>query len=143
MLSQWTPKPERQLPGKIGSTLLGFFSGVGSALAGIGGGNIIVPVLVFFNVQMQRATATASPLGLPIATVGTLSYVLAGLDVDFGGYSTLGYVYLPAALAIACCSFFAAPVGVAVAHKLPAKTLKRVFGALLLLVATRMLWQSL
>jgi len=75
--------------------------------------------------------------------MGTISYVIAGLDVDFGGYSTLGYVYLPAALAIAFCSFFSAPLGVTVAHKLPAKILKRVFGALLLIVAARMLWQSL
>lgn len=142
MLSQWVPKPERQLPGKVGSGFLGFGSGIASALAGIGGGNIIVPLLVFFNVPMQRAAATASALGLPIAAVGTLGYVLAGLDVSYGGYKTLGYVYLPAALAIACCSFIAAPVGVAIAHKLPAKTLKRVFGGLLLVVAARMLWQS-
>lgn len=142
MLSQWLPSPERQMPGRVGSALLGFVSGVTSALAGIGGGNIIVPLLVFFNVPMQRAAATASALGLPIASVGTLGYILAGLDIEFGGVSTLGYVYLPAAVAIALCSFIAAPLGVTLAHRLPAKTLKRIFGGLLLLVAARMLWHS-
>ena len=118
------------------------FSAESSAIVGIGGGNIIVPILVFFNVKMQKATATTSALGLPIAMMGTLSYVLAGLDTEYGGYTTLGYVYLPAACAIAFAAYFVAPLGVSIAHKLPAQTLKRLFGALLLIVAARMFLQS-
>lgn len=142
MLSQWMPKPERQLPGPAGRGVLGLLAGLGSALAGIGGGNIIVPLLVFFNVPMQRAAATASALGLPIATVGTLGYVLAGWGQQHLPWGTVGYVYLPATLSIAAMTFFTAPLGVAIAHRLPAPVLKRVFGGLLLVVAGRMLWAS-
>ncbi|GAA3955568.1 sulfite exporter TauE/SafE family protein [Allohahella marinimesophila] len=143
MLSQWVPKPERQLPGPVGTGIIGFICGVASALAGIAGGNIIVPTLVFFNVQMQRAAATASSLGLPIATVGTLGYVIAGLDATARPEWSLGYVYLPAALSVAVMTYLMAPLGVAIAHKLPAKTLKRVFGGLLFFVASSMLWSTL
>ncbi len=142
MLSQWMPKPDRQLPGTIGRALLGFGSGVGSALAGIGGGNIIVPLLVFFNIPMQRAAATASALGLPIASVGSISYVLAGWGAEGLPWGSLGYVYLPATAGIAAMTFLSAPMGVALAHRLPAKVLKRVFGGVLLVVAGRMLWSS-
>lgn len=142
MLSQWLPRPERQLPGKVGSGFLGFFSGVASALAGIAGGNIIVPLLAFFNIPMQRAAATASALGLPISAVGTLGYVIAGLDATETPAWSLGYVYLPATLGIAVMAFLMAPVGVAIGHRLPAKTLKRVFGGFLFVVALRMLWSS-
>jgi uncharacterized membrane protein YfcA len=143
MLSQWSPKPDRQLPGTFGRLFLGLGSGMSSALAGIGGGNIIVPLLVFFNVPMQRAAATASSLGLPIATVGTLGYVLAGWDQSNLPWGTFGYVYLPATLSIAALTFVSAPIGVAIAHRLPAKVLKRVFGGVLLVVAGRMLWTSI
>lgn len=142
MLSQWIPKPDRQLPGKLRTAALGLLSGVVSALAGIGGGNIIVPLLVYFNIPIQRAAATASALGLPIATVGTLGYVLAGWKESGAPDFTLGYVYLPATFCIALMSFFSAPLGVSIAHRLPAATLKRVFGGILLIVAGRMLWTS-
>lgn len=142
MLSQWLPKPERRLPGKFGTGVIGFLSGVASALAGIAGGNIIVPLLAFFNIPMQRAAATASALGLPIASVGALGYVIAGRDAVFTPDWSLGYVHLPAAVGIGVMAYLMAPVGVAISHKLPAKTLKRVFGGLLFIVALRMLWSS-
>ena len=142
MLSQWLPKPDRKMPGLLGRIALGFCSGLASALAGIGGGNIIVPLLVFFNVSMQRAGATASALGLPIAFVGSLGYVLAGWNHAVLPGWTLGYVYLPATIGIASMAFIMAPLGVMIAHRLPAKQLKQVFGGVLLVVASRMLWSS-
>ncbi len=92
---------------------------------------------------MQRAAATASALGLPIAFVGSLGYVVAGWGQPLLPEWTLGYVYLPATIGIAVMTFTMAPLGVKIAHRLPAKQLKRVFGGVLLVVAGRMLWTSL
>ena len=78
-------------------------------------------------------------LGLPIALAGTISFLVAGWDRTNLAAGTLGFVHLPAAVAIATLSFFAAPIGVAVAHRIPAAQLKRAFGVLLLLVSMRML----
>ncbi len=138
MLSRWVPDPGRIMPGKPGAAGLGLFSGVVSGLAGIGGGNVMVPLMVFFNVPMQRAVATSSTLGFPLALVGTLGYVISGWGQSPMAWS-LGHVYLPAALLIAIFTVLMAPVGVALSHRIPAPTLKRCFGGLLLLVAGRML----
>lgn len=138
MLSRWVPDPARTMPARPGAAGLGLFSGVLSGLAGIGGGNVMVPLMVFYNVPMQRAVATSSTLGFPLALVGTLGYVISGWDQAPMAWS-LGYVYLPAALLIAIFTVLLAPVGVALSHRIPAATLKRCFGGLLLLVAGRML----
>jgi uncharacterized membrane protein YfcA len=141
MLSRWVPDPARIMPGSAGTTGLGLFSGTLSGLAGIGGGNVMVPLMVFFNVPMQRAVATASTLGFPLALVGTIGYVISGWNEPLAEWS-LGYVYLPAAAFIAFFTVIMAPFGVALSHKIPAPTLKRCFGGVLLLVALRMLYGS-
>jgi len=142
MLSRWVPNPSRSIPGKPGTSGLGLFSGVLSGLAGIGGGNVMVPLMVFFNVSMQRAVATSSALGLPLALMGTLGYVISGWDLHIAPWS-VGYIYLPAVVLIALFTVLLAPVGVALSHRIPAPTLKRCFGGLLLLVAGRMLFAAL
>ncbi|SET32267.1 Uncharacterized membrane protein YfcA [Marinobacter segnicrescens] len=142
MLSRWVPDPARTMPGKAGTTGLGLFSGVLSGLAGIGGGNVMVPLMVFFNVPMQRAVATSSALGFPLAVVGTLGYIISGWGRSAADWS-LGYVYLPAVALIAVFTVLLAPVGVSLSHRIPAPTLKRCFGGLLLLVAGRMLFNGL
>lgn len=140
MLAQWRPAPHRTLPTGAANLLLGGTAGVVSGLAGIGGGNVIVPTLVYHNVPMQQASATSSTLGVPIALFGTLGFVLAGWSQPDLPAGSVGYVYLPAALTIAAITFLVAPLGVAVAHRSRADLLKRVFGALLLIVAGRILY---
>ena len=53
--------------------------------------------------------------------------------------ATLGYVYWPAALALAAASAFTAPLGARLAHRLPVKALKRLFAVLLLALSLHML----
>lgn len=59
---------------------------------------------------------------------------------DLPGWS-IGYVYLPALLAIVAASSLTAPLGANMAHRLPARPLKRAFAALLLLLAARMIFK--
>ena len=142
MLSKWVPNPSRSMPGPLGTSVLGLFSGTLSGLAGIGGGNVMVPLMVFFNVPMQRAVATSSTLGLPLALVGTIGYLISGWQETITDWS-LGYVYLPAVALIAVFTVITAPLGVALSHRIPAQTLKRCFGTLLFLVAAHMLFTAL
>ncbi len=139
MLRAWTPDPHRRLPGSLGSVVIGSGTGLVAGLVGIGGGNILVPTLVYFNIAMHRAAATASTLGVPIALCAATSFVVAGWDAPGRLPWSAGYVHLPGVAAIAVLSTLTAPLGVALAHRLPAATLKRVFGLLLLVVALRML----
>lgn len=141
MLTRWRPSPHRDLPGRALSAVLGSAGGLISGIAGIGGGNVIVPTLLYFNVPIHRATATSSTLGVPIALAGTLGYVLVGLGLDLGP-GMLGYLYVPGFLAIVAAAVLTAPLGVRAAHRLPAQPLRQAFGALLVLVALRMLYTA-
>ncbi len=141
MLTSWKPGPHRRAPGLFPSVLLGIGGGLVSGIAGIGGGNVVVPTLIYFNTPVHRATATSSTLGVPIALAGTLGYVSVGLGQDLGP-GMLGYIYLPGFFAIMTAAVVMAPVGVKVAHRVHAQPLRRAFGILLVLVSSRMLYTA-
>ena len=132
----WKPPPHRQWRSGIRTVPIGLGAGLVSGLAGIAGGNVIVPTLIYFNVPAHRATATASTLGVPIAAVGALGYMLLAPAPNQPGL--VGYVDLQAFVFIVAGAVVAAPLGVRFAQRLPAATLKRVFATMLLAVALRM-----
>jgi uncharacterized membrane protein YfcA len=53
---------------------------------------------------------------------------------------TLGYVYWPAVLAMASMSFFTAPLGATLAHRLKTGLLKKLFALLLVSLSAQMLY---
>jgi uncharacterized membrane protein YfcA len=107
--------------------------GLLSALAGVGGGLLSVPLLARY-IPMRRAIGTAAVLGLPLAVAGLSGYLLAGHPARCVA-GCLGHVFLPAVLAISLAAVTTAPLGASLAHHLPAPLLKRSFAALLLLVS--------
>lgn len=133
------PPAGRGLPGRLGMTLGGGVIGSLSALFGIGGGTLTVPFLLWCNVAIHRAVATAAACGLPIALAGSLTFVIAGWRLPDLPPGSLGYVYWPAALVIVLASYMAAPLGARLAHALPVVTLKRLFAVLLALIGLRMI----
>jgi uncharacterized membrane protein YfcA len=143
MFTNWRPSPHRVLPGRAASAGIAGFAGLASGIAGIGGGNIIVPTLIYHNVPVHRATATTSILGFPIAIAGSLGYVTRGLTETHLSDGLLGFIYLPALAAIVCTTIVFAPLGVRVAHRVAPAPLRRMFGALLILVSLRMLWTAI
>ncbi|MEM1435714.1 MAG: sulfite exporter TauE/SafE family protein [Pseudomonadota bacterium] len=145
MLTRWQPDPGRTDPPLGLVAPIATAGGLVSGLAGIGGGNVIVPTLVYFNVPMHRATANSSTLGVPIASAGALAYLVAGLsNPDLAlPPGTWGYVYWPASLAVIGTAMAAAPLGVRIAQRIDPVPLRRLFGLLLLFVAGRMLYSAL
>jgi uncharacterized membrane protein YfcA len=110
------------VPGGIAPPLVGGTVGGLSALMGIGGGSLSVPLLSLCNVPIHRAIGTASGFGLAIAVPATLG---------------LGFAV------IAVIAAFTVPFGVKAAHAMDAKRLKQVFGILLLAVALNMMRESI
>ena len=133
------PKASRQLPGTAGMSLGGMGIGVISSLVGAGGGVISIPLMTLCNVPMRNAIGTSAALGLPIAVAGAVGYVITGMDQSQLPPLTFGYVYLPALIGLVLGTFFTVPHGAKAAHTLPVKTLKKVFGVILFVMATKML----
>ncbi|AOY90254.1 hypothetical protein BKP64_11420 [Marinobacter salinus] len=139
MLLGGNPKPGRDVPGNAGLAASGGFIGWASAIFGIGGGTLTVPYLSWCNVRMQETVGTSAACGLPIAVAGALGNIWTGWGhPNLPDYS-LGFVYLPALLGIILTSMLFARVGAALAHRLDAIVLKRIFALVLIVLGLRFL----
>ncbi|AWB65668.1 hypothetical protein C2869_04100 [Saccharobesus litoralis] len=134
------PKASRQLESSKGLLAVGVGIGGISALVSIGGGSLTVPYLVSRNIDIKKAIGTSAAVGLPIALAGTLGFVVNGWSKSLDTSWTAGFVYLPAVLLISSISYFMAPIGAKLAHKLPVPALKKVFALLLTVLSLKMLW---
>ena len=108
--------------------LIGLLAGFFSALFGVGGGIVIVPLLLLaagFEIRTATATSLAA-IGIT-ATAGTITYVVHG-DVEPVYAALVGVPATVGALA-----------GTTLQQRLPVRTLSFLFAALLVAIAIRML----
>lgn len=142
MFTGWKGKlADKPLPNRYGLWAAGSGIGSASAVFGIGGGTFTVPYLTWHGIAMSQAVATASTCGLPIALAGAIGFVTAGWHLhSLLPQGAWGFVYLPAFVGISATSIFAARIGAALAHKLPAALLKKLFACLLVLVGMSFIW---
>lgn len=134
------PRPSRELAGTTGLLVAGSGIGAISALVSIGGGSLTVPFLTWQNVDVRKAIGTSAAIGLPISIAGTLGYIVNGWANSSPENYTFGFIYLPAVLLISVVSFFTAPIGAKMAHRLPVGILKKIFAVLLVLLGLKMLF---
>lgn len=121
-------KPWRKtLPGTPGLLAFGYFMGFVSSLAGIGGAVLTISFLVLCSVGMHQAIGTAAAVGIPIAVAGTVGFIITGLFDASLPPGSLGYVYLPAWFGISVASYFIAPYGARLAHRMPVDVMKKIF----------------
>ncbi len=119
-------------------SLAGMAIGALSALVGIGGGSMTVPLLVWRGVPPVRAVGTSSACGVGIGLAAALGYATRS-TVPGMPAGSWGYVVMPAALGIAATSLLAAPYGAKLAHRLSGSNLRRIFAVFLLAVAACLL----
>ncbi len=129
---------QRNLPTKQGLFVIATAIGSLSALVGIGGGTMTVPFLHACKVNMLNAIATSSAVGIPIALVGMSVFLLNTPPIPQLPAWSSGYIFWPAVIGITLTSVLFAPLGVALAHFLPAKLLKRIFAVFLFIVSIRL-----
>ncbi len=130
--------PDGQRPKRSVLATGGFGIGIASAVVGAGGGFMTIPFLIRRGMVPTRAVGCSAACGIPIAIAGTIGYMLAETKIDLPG-AVIGYVHIPAVLAIAAASVMTAPYGARLAHRLPPAKLKRLFGAILTALALYML----
>lgn len=133
-----------QKPEDSAVKLSGWGLGIGgiSALVGVGGGAMMVPLLNHLGYEMKKAVGTSSAAGFPIALAGTINGIWHGLGHSSLPEYSFGFIYLPALAGIAVTSMLFAPIGAKIAHKLPQPLLKRVFAFYLMIIFVQMVFQA-
>jgi len=110
------------LAGYVG---LGLSVGTLSGLLGIGGGVLMVPALVLlWGMKIHLAIGTSLAVMIPSALAGTLRHHYSYGNVDF---IVAGLVGLGAVVGSFC-------LGAPLANYLPAETLRKVFGAAMIVL---------
>lgn len=117
---------------------LGVIAGAVSAMMGIGGGTVCVPLLNFLGYDIRKAVGTAAAIGFIIGVPGALIYMATGFGAEGLPPFSLGYVNLFCAAVIIPLSTSFARVGVKLAHSIPRRALRLAFGLFLMLTSLRM-----
>ncbi|ABW28780.1 sulfite exporter TauE/SafE family protein [Acaryochloris marina] len=125
-------------PGIVPTSAVGMVIGFKSGVLGIGGGALSVPFLLYCGLPMKKASGTSASFTLPIAIVGTLSFLLLSGNQTAIPWST-GYVYWPAVLLVAPFTMLGAPIGAKFAGIVAPEKLRTIFAGLLLVISMRML----
>ena len=111
--------------------LLGLIAGSASALFGIGGGVIMVPVLnLFFGLSIHEAVATSLTIILPTTLAGAMFHK------KFNNINTEATKFLIPA------SLIGAVFGAIAANNLPSDALKAIFGIFMILCAIKIFTQD-
>jgi hypothetical protein len=113
------------------AAVLGLLAGVVAGLFGVGGGILFVPTLVFvLGLSQLHAQATSLLAILPAAVAGTWQQ------------HRYGNVRWRAALVVGLAAIGGVEAGVTIAEALPEHVLRRLFGALMLIVAGQLAWRA-
>jgi uncharacterized membrane protein YfcA len=135
-------KPKGNLPPDLGAQKLlpaGLFVGLLSALAGVGGGVLAIPVMYsLFRFPLKKALGTSSAIITITAFAGAVGYAVKGWGMQGLPNFTLGFVDYLIALPLILGSLPLAMVGAAVAEKTRPDTLRKIFALLLIVVAAKM-----
>jgi uncharacterized protein len=112
--------------------VIGIVAGVFSGFIGIGGGLVIVPALVyFFSMNQHQAQGTSLAMMLPpIGILAVYNYYKGGyVDFRIAGILCLSFIIG---------SFFGSKFAIA----LPAETVKKIFGAIIIIVGLKMIFEK-
>ncbi|MCC6195927.1 MAG: sulfite exporter TauE/SafE family protein [Burkholderiales bacterium] len=142
MLRNRPPVASRQLPGRIGMAAAGAGIGMIAGMVGTGGAFIAVPFMTRCNVKLHTAVGTSAAMSIPVAIFSGVGFVIAGWNKAGLPPYALGYVYLPALVAIVITSTLLAPVGARMAHEWPVNRLRYAFAAMLFCLGAYMWWKA-
>jgi uncharacterized membrane protein YfcA len=110
--------------------LLGFAAGIVAGTFGVGGGLLFVPTLIALGLGQVEAEATSLAAIIPTAVAGTWRQ------------QQYGNVRWRAAIVIGVVSIVGIQGGALAALALPEDVLRRLFGALILVVAAQLAWRA-
>ena len=116
-----------------------FFIGLVSAMMGIGGGTLSVPIMNYSGIEIKKAVGTSAAFGTVIAIPASLGFMLGGLhQADILPPFSIGYVNWMAFLLIVPITLITVPIGVNLAHRSSQFLLQKLFALFLGLTALKM-----
>jgi len=110
--------------------LIGLLAGILSGIVGIGGGLLMIPMLIFF-LGISQHSAQGTSLAVMLPPIG----ILAAMN-----YYKAGFVEWKFALIIATTFIIGGYFGAKFAVSLSPTVLKKIFGAILLVAAIKMIF---
>jgi uncharacterized membrane protein YfcA len=128
------------LPGTAVHSGVGGLIGFLSTLMGVGGGVLSTTYLTLYDRPIHQAVATSAGVGVLIAVPGALGYIAAGWGAPGLPPLSLGYVNFVGVALLIPLTLLLAPVGVRIAHAMPARALQSAFAVFLLVMAARYAW---
>ncbi len=133
------PDVEKRItPAAMIVNIAGFGVSTLSNILGIGGGTMMVPLFVAFQMPMSNAVASSAATGFIISLGGAISYLAFGLGETIYPH-TLGFIYLPAFFILSVMTFLAAPFGARMTHRIASDKLKKYFAVCLIAVGIFMM----
>ncbi|OYK79666.1 anion permease [Coxiella burnetii] len=109
-----------------------------ASLLGAGGSVFMIPFLNALKINMRYAVGTSTLIGLPVATIGTITYIFTGLAQMPHSSFTIGYLNWPIFLAISFAGILCAPFGAKLTAILPTKILQRSFAIGMAIIGIKM-----
>jgi uncharacterized membrane protein YfcA len=107
----------------VEASVIGLIAGIGSALLGIGGGLVMVPLMVFrLHIRQHRAVGTSLAVMLPTVLVAAIRYQMLSVQKHEAGFNPGVILWL------AVGGVLGAQIGATIANLLNAKQLRSVFG---------------
>jgi uncharacterized membrane protein YfcA len=133
------PLQQEMIPSKIVLFFWGLMTGGISTILGIAGGVFTGSFFHYCKINMREIIGTTAAICLLLSVSGSTGLMLVGFhQPNLPLYST-GYIYWPAFIMISLPSFWMAPIGASLAHRLPVSILRKLFACLILVVGIKIL----
>ncbi len=121
--------------------LLGFIVGFISALMGIAGAVMNVPILKFFGYSINKAIGSAAAIGFLIASFGAIGFLFSGNFLNSNLPLSIGFINIPAFLIFIPITTFMARIGAKTVHTIDKKKISKFFGIFLLVVSIKFFYE--
>ena len=121
--------------------ILGVIVGFISAIMGIGGAVMNVPIFKYFGYSINKAIGSAAAIGFLIALFGAIGFLISGSYLNTNLPLSIGFLNIPAFLIFIPITTFMARLGARTVHKIDKNKISKIFGLFLLLVAAKFLFE--
>ena len=123
--------------------IFGSIVGFISAIMGIGGAVMNVPILKFFGYSINKAIGSAAAIGFLIALFGATGFLVSGSYLKTNLPLSIGFLNIPAFLIFIPITTFMARLGARTVHKIDKTKISKLFGIFLLVVSIKFFYEYL